>query len=166
MRSALTSVIRAYFKALDLALVACLAAMVVMVFGNVVLRYGLDSGIVASEELSRFVFVWLVFLGAVTGFRDRAHLGMDSVLRALQPGWRRVSLALSELVIVGCCAVFIAGTWQQHGFNASTGAPVTGLPMSWVFGVAYVSAGSIAAMALRRFVQALSSGAASAPGTL
>ncbi|MEO5883317.1 MAG: TRAP transporter small permease subunit, partial [Caldimonas sp.] len=44
-----------------------LATMVVLVFGNVVLRYGFNSGITASEELSRFLFVWLTFMGAVVG---------------------------------------------------------------------------------------------------
>jgi hypothetical protein len=43
---------------------ACLAAMVVLVFGNVVLRYGFNSGIAVSEELSRWLFVWLTFMGA------------------------------------------------------------------------------------------------------
>ena len=42
-------------------MVACLAGMVVMVFGNVVLRYGFNSGITASEELSRWLFVWMTF---------------------------------------------------------------------------------------------------------
>jgi TRAP-type transport system small permease protein len=45
-------------------LALCLAGMVIAVFGNVVLRYGFNSGINASEELSRLLFVWMVFLGA------------------------------------------------------------------------------------------------------
>ena len=45
--------------------VACLAGMVVLVFGNVVLRYGFNSGIVVSEEVSRWLLVWLTFLGAI-----------------------------------------------------------------------------------------------------
>ena len=64
-------------------MVACLAAMVVMVFGNVVLRYGFNSGITASEELSRWLFVWMTYLGAVVALRNRAHLGTDSVVSRL-----------------------------------------------------------------------------------
>jgi len=41
------------------------------------------------------------------------------------------------------------GTWVQHEINATTGAPVTGLSMIWVFGVLYLTSLSIAAMALR-----------------
>ena len=57
----------------------CLAVMVVLVFGNVVLRYGFNSGIAVSEELSRWLLVWLTFLGAIVAVREHAHLGVDSL---------------------------------------------------------------------------------------
>ena len=57
--------------------------MVVLVFGNVVLRYAFNSGITVSEELSRWLFVWMTFVGAVVALRDHAHLGMDSVVSRL-----------------------------------------------------------------------------------
>ena len=56
----------------------CLAVMVVLVFGNVVLRYGFNSGITISEELSRWLLVWLTFLGAIVAVREHSHLGVDS----------------------------------------------------------------------------------------
>ena len=49
--------LRRYCRLLDGVIAACLAAMVVLVFGNVVLRYGFNSGIAVSEELSRWLFV-------------------------------------------------------------------------------------------------------------
>ena len=49
-------------RALEIIIVACLALMAVLVFGNVVLRYAFDSGIAVSEELSRLLFVWLIFV--------------------------------------------------------------------------------------------------------
>ena len=39
--------------------VLALVAMVIMVFGNVVLRYGFNKGITVSEEVSRWLFVWM-----------------------------------------------------------------------------------------------------------
>ena len=47
-----------YCRLMSVIMAACLAVMVVMVFGNVGLRYGLNSGITASEELSRWLFLW------------------------------------------------------------------------------------------------------------
>lgn len=141
---------------LELVLVLCLGAMVLMVLGNVVLRYGFNSGITVSEELSRFAFVWLVFLGAAIGMRDKAHLGVDSLVRVLPVLGRKLCLAVSESLILLCCVLFFVGTWMQHANNAGTEAPVTGLSMAWVYGVAYVSAGSMALLALLKLGALLS----------
>ena len=81
----MTGVVDWYFRALRGFIALCLAVMVVLVFGNVVLRYAFNSGITISEELSRWLFVWLTFVGAVVALRDHAHLGMDSVVSRL-PG--------------------------------------------------------------------------------
>ena len=42
------------------------------------------------------------------------------------------------MLILGCCAILFWGTWRQHEINATMRAPVTGLPMIWVFGLGYV----------------------------
>jgi TRAP-type transport system small permease protein len=70
-----------FFKFAEVTLVVMLSMMVVMVFGNVVLRYCFNDGIISSEELSRFLFIWITFLGAVVAMRENAHLGLDSVVR-------------------------------------------------------------------------------------
>ena len=57
--------INAFFKLLEFLVVACLVAMVIMVFGNVVLRYGFNSGISISDEMSRYCFIWLTYIGAM-----------------------------------------------------------------------------------------------------
>ncbi|CAN7475304.1 TRAP transporter small permease [Bosea sp. LjRoot9] len=128
------------FKLIEALLAALLLAMVVMVFGNVVLRYVFNSGIVVSEELSRFCFVWLTFIGAVLAMRDGSHLGMDTVVRALSRRGRLICFTLSQALILICCVLLFQGTWVQHEVNATTAAPVTGLPMIWVYGVSYVTA--------------------------
>ena len=85
----------AYCKLLELLLVALLAVMVVMVFGNVVLRYGFNSGITVSEELSRWAFVWMTFLGAIIAIKDNGHLGTDMLVGRLGPTGKKVCLAVS-----------------------------------------------------------------------
>ena len=61
-----------FFKLAEVTLVIMLSAMVIMVFGNVVLRYGFNDGIISSEELSRFLFIWITFLGAIVTMRENA----------------------------------------------------------------------------------------------
>ena len=54
-----------YCQLLSVLMVIGLALMVVLVFTNVVMRYAFNSGITVSEELSRWLFVWVTFLGAI-----------------------------------------------------------------------------------------------------
>ena len=62
-------IVEGYFHLLKLVTVLCLALMVILVFGNVVLRYGFNTGITVSEELSRWLFVYVTFLGAIVDAR-------------------------------------------------------------------------------------------------
>lgn len=140
------------FRAIDIMLVLLLAAMTVMVFGNVVLRYGFGSGIDISEEMSRFAFVWLIFLGAIAAMRRNMHMGFDVVVLLVPPGLRRVMLTIANGLVLFCCGLILFGTLQQWGINASNRAPVTNLPMSWLFGIAIPASVAIGAMAAWRMV--------------
>jgi TRAP-type C4-dicarboxylate transport system permease small subunit len=132
-----------YFKALELVMVLCLAAMCVMVFGNVVLRHVFDSGINTSEELSRFMFIWLTFLGAIVAMREGGHLGMDMVVRRLTGRARRGALLLGRLLVLACCGVLLWGLMLQHDINVANIGLVTGLSLAVVYSAAYLCAASI-----------------------
>jgi TRAP-type transport system small permease protein len=142
------------FKATEALLAALLLGMVLMIFGNVVLRYVFNSGITVSEELSRFFFVWLTFIGAVVAMREGTHLGMDTVVARLPRSGRVACLIAADLLVLACCVLFFRGTWRQHEINATNAAPVTGLSMIWVFGVAYVTSVGIGAISLHKLWRA------------
>ena len=143
------------FRLLEFLIVACLAAMVVMVFGNVVLRYAFDSGIPVSEEMARFCFVWLTFIGSVVVAREHAHMGVESFVRLFGARGRRVCMILSDLLVLLCCAVFFWGTWRQAPLNASNTAPITGIPMSWIYGVGFFTSAGIGVITALRLARAL-----------
>jgi TRAP-type transport system small permease protein len=138
----------AFFRLAEGLLVLLLTLMVIMVFGNVVLRYGFNSGIDFSEELSRFFFIWITFLGAVIAMRENAHLGLDTVIRLLPRAGKKFCFGLSNLLMFGCCVLMFYGTWRQHQINATTMSPVTGLPMIWVYGVGYIASLAMGALIL------------------
>jgi TRAP-type transport system small permease protein len=144
----------AFFAFLEKLMVALLAGMVVMVFGNVLLRWTVNTGIEFSEEMSRFFFVWLTFIGAVVVARENAHLGVDALVGRLGPKGRLVCMLASDLLILFCCAIFFWGTQRQAGINATNYATVTGISMLWVFGVGYFTSVAIGAMTLARLVRA------------
>ena len=143
------------FRFLELVMVLLLAGMIAMVFGNVVLRYAFNSGIEVSEELSRFFFIWLTFIGAVVVMREGAHMGVDALVAAAGPRMRVGMMIVSDALVLLCCAVFFWGTLSQAGVNASNTAPVTGLNMLWVFGVGIVTSVGMFALVLPRFLRAV-----------
>lgn len=120
-----------------------LAVMVVLVFGNVVLRYGFNSGIAVSEELSRFIFVWLIFMGSVLAARRREHLGMDSFRNLFGPGGRRALDVLSEAVTAALSALFLYGAVRMAIVTGDDSLPITGLPTWSVYAAAIVSGAGI-----------------------
>ena len=138
-----------FFRLIDAVLVIMLSTMVVMVFGNVVLRYGFNDSIISSEELSRFLFIWITFLGAIVTLRDNQHLGLDTVVRLLPRSGRKVCYGLSNLLMLGCCVLMFYGTVRQHGINSTTRSAVVELPMIWVYGVGYVASLSMGGLILR-----------------
>jgi TRAP-type C4-dicarboxylate transport system permease small subunit len=149
-RPAAASAASLIFKIADIVLVLLLVSMVVMVFGNVVLRYGFNSGITVSEELSRFAFVWLTCLGAAVGVREGTHLGADFLVGALGPTARRVCfLACSGFILWACALIFI-GAYRQHDINMANYAPVTGLPMEYVYGAVYVLSIGVGVLTLNK----------------
>lgn len=152
--------VNSLFRLLEFVMVVLLACMIAMVFGNVVLRYAFNSGIEVSEELSRFFFVWLTFIGAVVVMREGAHMGVDALVAAAGPRVRVGMMIVSDALVLLCCAVFFWGTLSQAGVNASNTAPVTGLNMLWVFGVGAVASVGMFALVLPRFVRAVTGRAA------
>ena len=116
----------------------CLAVMVVLVFGNVVLRYAFNSGIAFSEELSRWLLVWMTFLGAIVALREHAHLGVDTLLLMLPPLGRRICFLVSYLLMLFASWLLISGSWQQTLINWNVTAPATGLSVGLFYCIGLV----------------------------
>ena len=132
------TIVDAYFWLLRAVIAVLLAAMVVLVFGNVVLRYGFNSGIAVSEELSRWLFVWMVFLGAIIGMKEHAHLGVDSLVKVLPPLGRKVCYGLSHLLMLYAAALLTEGSWKQTVLNSDTVAPASGLSVGLFYAAGIV----------------------------
>ncbi|GEO87445.1 MULTISPECIES: TRAP transporter small permease [Alphaproteobacteria] len=144
-----------FYRFLEMLLIFFLAAMAVMVFVNVVLRYGFNSGLNISDELSRYFFVWLTFIGAVVTFREHSHVGVETLVMLFGRKGRILCMILSNIIIIGVSAIFFWGTWKQAPINASMAAPVTKLPMIWVYGIGFFTGAGIVLIALERLVRLL-----------
>ena len=140
-------------RMLEVAMVLCMLVMLVMVFGNVVLRLFFNTGIDLSEEVPRFAFVWMTFLGAIVGMRKRAHLGVDIVVQLLPTAGRRVCWGISQAVMLVCCIYIVYGTWLQHDIIAGNASPVAQWSMLWVYGVSYFTGAAIGLICLSNLVR-------------
>ncbi|WP_053153703.1 TRAP transporter small permease [Pseudomonas sp. Pf153] len=151
----MAKVVDLYFKLLKLLIVLCMVAMIALVFGNVVLRYAFNSGISVSEELSRWFFVWMIFLGALVALKDRAHLGMDSLVRRLPAAGRRACLVIGHLLMLYICWLILQGSWQQAVINLEVAAPASGLSMALFYAAGLVFGASAAPILLHELYLAL-----------
>jgi len=131
----MTAAVDLYFKLLKVIVAALLASTVVMVFGNVVLRYAFNSGISFSEELSRWCFVWITFIGAVVALHERQHLGMDFVVKRLSRAGKKFCLVLSHVLMLYATWLILWGSWRQTLLNYEVPAPVTGLSTGYFYGI-------------------------------
>jgi TRAP-type transport system small permease protein len=128
-------ILSGFLRVVDHCLVAGLAAMVILVFGNVVLRYGFRTGITVSEELSRYILVWITFIGGGAAMFTHHHLGVNSFVMWLPPIGKKVCAVVNILLMLVCFGYFFYGSWQQTKVNFDVGSTAMDMPMSYFYGV-------------------------------
>ena len=144
----LQKILDRYCQALSVLIAACLAVMVVLVFGNVVLRYAFNSGISLSEEVSRWLFIWVTFLGAIVAMREHGHLGTDMLVSRLPVAGKKVCLVAGQLLMLFITWLLFQGSLAQARINWDVAAPVTGASMAVVYSAGMVFAVSAAILLL------------------
>jgi len=142
-------VIDGFFRLVEILIAAFLAVMVVMVFGNVVLRYGFNSGIIVSEEVSRWLFLWVTFLGAVIALKEHGHLGTDALISRLPVLGKKICLVLGHLLMLYATWLVFSGALTQSRINLDVEAPVSGASMAFVYATGVVFAVLAAPLLLR-----------------
>lgn len=151
----MVKLIGAYCRLLEWLIAAALALMVVLVFGNVVLRYAFNSGITVSEEVSRWVFVWMTFLGAVVAMKEHAHLGTDVLVSRLGIRGKKICLIAGHLLTLYATWLVFAGSLAQTRINWDVQAPVTGASVAFFYAAGMVFAVSAAVLLVRELVRVI-----------
>jgi TRAP-type transport system small permease protein len=115
------------------ALVLLLAAMAIIIFANVVLRYTTSQSIEWAEEVARYLMVWLTFLGAGPVLRYGGHIAVENLQDALPP---RAAYALRALIALILMSFFGFMVWfglvylERVQYQMT---PTTQISMSWVY---------------------------------
>ncbi|OOF35933.1 TRAP transporter small permease [Rodentibacter heidelbergensis] len=134
-------------KALEALVVFILSVMSILVFLNVVLRYGFNSSISVTEEVSRYMFIWLTFLAAVLAFNENRHVNVTILTDKLSPNRRNILGVVTDSIMLYCCYLIVDGSWIQFQLNWTNLAPISGLPQGITY-LASVVAGTLIGLLL------------------
>lgn len=137
-----------YCRLLTALMVAALAIMVVLVFANVVLRYVFNSGITLSEELSRWLFVWLTFMGAIVAMHEGAHLGTDMLVSRMSVRGKKACLVLGHVLMLYICWMLFKGSLEQVKINWDSTSAVMEVSQAFFYSSGVVCAASGAVILL------------------
>ncbi|EKE68942.1 TRAP transporter small permease [Gallaecimonas xiamenensis] len=136
----------AFFRHLDSALkwvlIAAMGAIVLVVSWQVLSRYVLQSPSSATEEMARFLLIWVGMLGAAYGYRVRAHLGLSLVTDRLGASWkRRIDALVHLLVMVFAALVMVLGGYKlvRLTLDLKQVSAAMGIEMGWVYSVVPLS---------------------------
>lgn len=144
-----------FAKTAEVLMATCLGVMALAVFVNVVLRYGFGSGIAASEELSRLLFVWMVFIGAAAAYPAGEHMAFTSLagLLARRPMAFALLSAFIRLLVIAASTMLAWGAWQQVVVGLGSHSVVLGYSAALLPLPALLCAVAIAVMALVELIQ-------------
>ncbi|HHH38984.1 MAG TPA: TRAP transporter small permease [Sedimenticola sp.] len=106
-----------------------LVCMTLLVFIEVVLRFGFGTGYMWSQELTLLLSAWFVLFGISYGLRVGAHIGVDAVVRLLPPRLRRAVSMLAVLLSLVYCGLFFYGSWIYLAKMKKIGIELEDLPI-------------------------------------
>ena len=100
-----------------------LAVMFLITFWQIIARFVPGDATVWSEEVARFVFVWIVFLGAGTLFRDDEHIRISIVIDRLGPVSGKILRIFSAALIIPFVVFMTWGAYKNMLRQWGTFAP-------------------------------------------
>lgn len=116
-------------------LVGLLAVMTCIVSYQIVSRYLFETPLAWGEEITRYLFIYSIFLGAAVGVRYQVHVSIDALLRRLPEKWRRPANGLSLSIVAVFLLFLVVFGFRLALFNMSQASPALGIPI----GLAYLA---------------------------
>ena len=110
-----------------------LAAMTLLTFVQVVLRYVFNSGFVWALELTTVFFAAMIFVGISYGVRVGAHIGVDALVKLMPSRTRRVVSIGVVLLCLAYAAIVIIGSWEYVSKMKMIGVELEDMPIPlWI----------------------------------
>ena len=144
---------RIFYRLLHGLIAVCLSLMTLLVFSNVVLRYFFNSGLTWAEEASRYLFIWLIFLGAIVAYKDNAHLGVDTLVRRLSAKGQKLLFVINNVLLLLTMGLVMDGTWQLTLVTIDQRSPSMDISLALVYVSGLVASVSMAAISVGNLYQ-------------
>jgi TRAP-type C4-dicarboxylate transport system permease small subunit len=126
----MTRIIDAYFRLLKFVLTVLLFLLVIPVTLQIVARYTeFIPRYIWTEEAARFLFIWIIMIGASIAVRDRTHFDVDILPKPTTPRWKAISELVVDGAILVIAVVFLAYGWGYAAFGYSQTSELTGINM-------------------------------------
>ena len=106
-----------------------LASMTLLVFVEVVLRFGFGTGLMWGEELTLHLSAWMVLFGASYGIKVGSHIGVDALVKILPRKMRRFVSGIAVVCCLIYCGLFIKGAWVYLKMTQMIGIEMEDLPI-------------------------------------
>lgn len=125
-----------FIKIINYSIGFLLSGMVVIVFLNVIFRYFLNSSIAWTEEVSRMMLIWLVFLGAIMAYIHNEHLGLDILIKAFPKKIAQLLIILADILIMYALAIVLIGGIEMTNDSFASGWVSSAVPI--LYGYVYL----------------------------
>lgn len=110
-----------------------LVSTTLLVFIDVVMRFGFNTGFMWSQELTLHMSAWMVLFGASYGLKVGSHIGMDAFVKLFPRGGRRILTGIAAVLALVYCGLLLQGSWIYLKKMKMIGIPLEDMPIpAWL----------------------------------
>jgi TRAP-type transport system small permease protein len=145
-------IVRVLIRAIEAIVTVAMAVVSVVVIAEVLLRYLLGQSLVVTEELSRYLMVWIAFLGSVLLIREHGHVAAEGLTTWLGPRSRRVLDVVAQLLTVAFLVTLALAGIQTLPGQRDQALTTIDITIFWFYLAIPVGAGLMALIAMARLL--------------
>lgn len=146
-------------RVLEFALIIAVAVLTLDVLWGVITRYVFGNQAKWTEELARFLLIWVSLLGGAAAFGEKAHLGVDYFVGLMDPAAQKIMTVLSyAAVLFMTITIFLIGGWQLVQVNLNSGqlAPALQIKMGYIYAAVPVAGIFIIVFTIEQLLETIS----------
>ena len=127
--------------------------MILITFTQVIFRYLLNSALPWAGEITIFLFIWVIFLGAAITLSKGLHIGVDIFTSFLNKKNKNIVLTLTNLLVILFCFLIIVGSAPLIVDNFTQRSPALEIRLSYVYAVIPISMTSMIWITIKKIIR-------------